>query len=182
MTSRCIGCCLFLLLLTAERLPAPISEEPTPTPAAIPNLPPPPPAPPAQSPAAAVPGASVAGQPLPHFAGKWIGTIKEGKFGDIDLTLVFNGDATALQQISQKGAFMRATTRNGNAISWNTGAKNEVSWTFALNPDGKTGVVTRKFANQISTATFRRPIPGESPTAPPEGSDQNAKKKRHRGR
>ena len=166
-----------LLLISAQRLPAPISEIETPTPTPTPNLAPSPVQTiglPTVAPASTTPSA-----PGPvHFGGTWSGKINESKFGDLDVTIVINPNGTSLKQTSQHGTAIRPTTVNGNTLSWTGGIKNDVLWTFTPNPDGQTAGVTRKWAKQVTSATFRRAGAGESPAGSPRARDQHPRKQR----
>jgi hypothetical protein len=153
-----------LLLVTAHRLPAPIQEVPeSPTPT------------PEQS--VGTPTTLQSQQRTARFAGTWAGKVSEGKLGDVDVTLVINADATALEQKSKMATFVRPTTHSGNTLSWTAGRKGEVAWTLTLNRDGQTALVTRQLGGVNTTATFKRMPAGQGPSAAPvqKKSRPNAK-------
>ena len=118
-----------LLMITADRLPAPISEipgSPTPTPA------------------------------VAQFAGTWTGRITIDKFADTDVTLVISTDGTSVAQTSQAGVWTRPLTYDGKLLSWRTGPTNRVSWTLQLNPDEQSALVTRTWSGIQTRGIFKR--------------------------
>jgi hypothetical protein len=160
-----------LLLVTAHRLPAPISEIPeSPTPA------------PEQSAnrqlhpgtqwktpspeITASPQPGLKRTPLPQtmqqrpvrFAGTWIGQIKFGFKGDVQFTLAVNPEATLLkQQSKQFGEHTHTTSYTAETLSWRAGPRNEVAWTLTPSRDGQTASVTVQSGSEInSRAVFRR--------------------------
>jgi hypothetical protein len=132
-----------LLLLSAQRSPAPIQEtqetpSPSPTPAA---------------------NATPSRQEAARFAGTWTGKIKfGGNAAEVEYTLVINPEATSMIQKSQRfGEFARPTTVNASTLSWTTGPKNGITWTLTPNPDGQTASVKVKpVTGEEGTATFQR--------------------------
>ena len=139
-----------LLVITAYRLPAPVSEIPeTPTPAPPTSIP----AIPAPAPAEQVTPNPVASlQGAARFAGTWTGTITQptstGK-----VSLLFNATATSVILAGRA----RPTTVNGNTISWRSGMFNGNAWTLTLNDDEKTAHVT-VYSGALGqwSATFHR--------------------------
>jgi hypothetical protein len=133
-----------VLLLSAQRLPAPIEEE---TPA------------PASTVSAAPSAAAFSKQEAARFAGTWTGKIKfGGNLNEVEYTFVINPDATSLIMKSLRfGEFARPTTLNGNALTWTAGPKNGNVWTLAPNPEGQTALVKVKLATGAEgNATFQR--------------------------
>ena len=99
------------------------------------------------------------------FAGTWSGKIKQGILGNIVVTLVVNSDGTSVRQKTPGGQYTRATSQNGNTLSWRGGWFHEFEWTLTPNPDGKTATVTDKGGLGInSTATFQRVASSEART------------------
>ncbi len=165
-----------LLLITAQRLPAPISE--------VPETPTPTPVLPTQSENksnATITGATPqpAANPAPsttpevadpaRFAGTWTGKIKFGRVGDVDFTLVINSEATSLEQGSKNfGRHMHATISSGHTLSWRAGEKNDLAWTLTPNPDGQTALTTLKLPSGAeSTAIFQRVQASSNPSPTP---------------
>jgi hypothetical protein len=135
-----------ILLLSAQRLPAPIEEE-TPSPS------------PASTVSAAPSAAALSKQEAARFAGTWTGKIKfGGNPNEVEYTLMVNPEATSLIMKSLRfGEFARSTTLNGNALRWTAGPKNGNVWTLAPNPDGQTALVKAKpAAGAEGNATFQR--------------------------
>lgn len=154
-----------LLLVTAHRLPAPISEIPeNPTPAPEeqskpkktrsksktvefePN-----------TESARKPSSPSTVQGPARFAGTWTGTINQGVLGETEVTLIVNASATSVQENSKVGAFTRDATASGNTMTWVAGWLNEITWAFTPAADGKTAAVTSKSGMGVHGAsTFRR--------------------------
>jgi hypothetical protein len=132
-----------LLLLSAQRSPAPIQEtqetpSPSPTPAA---------------------SATPSRQEAARFAGTWSGRIKfGGNASEVEFTLMINPEATSMIQKSQRlGELAHPTTVNAGTLSWTTGAKNGITWTLTPSPDEQTAAVKVKPATgEEGTATFQR--------------------------
>lgn len=140
------------LLLTAHRLPAPISEvEATATPQ-----------PKASVGAARVvkeqltPSASVGATEANNFAGTWMGTINMQDRGDVDVTLTISGDGRSVEQRSEVAISRYPVTYNDTSMSWQAGAQNRIAWTLTLNPDRQTALGKREFAGKTTTAIFKR--------------------------
>jgi hypothetical protein len=163
------GLAIFLigtfLLISAHRLPAPISEIPeSPTPPAAPTSTPQP-TPPSQ------PSTTPERADAARFAGTWTGKIKIGNGSESNVTLVVNREATALTQIL-KGPNERVrqtthpTTFGGQRLSWRSGQMENVVWTVTPNPDGQTALATTKMgaAGIENTATFQRAPSSAEPT------------------
>lgn len=137
-----------LLLLSAERSPAPIAEEtPSPTPTA------------SSTAASSAAANQLSRQDAARFAGTWTGKIKFGGFAaEVEYTLVINSEATSLILKSQRtGENARPTTVNNGTLSWTTGVRDSNAWTLTPNPDGHTALVKVKpSAGADGTATFQR--------------------------
>ena len=139
-----------LLLISAHRLPAPISEEPQPTPARPSRTHPPPSATPKRADPA-------------RFAGTWSGKIKIGN-ADFDITLVVNHDATSLTQRSKRVGqaaqqHAHSTTASSDTLSWRGGQLDNVAWRLTPNPDGRTASAVTKTAGIENTAIFSKVSP-----------------------
>lgn len=145
-------CFLFtiaLLLITAHRLPAPISEE-NPTPASEQTPKPKAKRSPklkavaedtdktvAQRTRAAVP------TPTPiqnRFDGAWVGTLNNLPFtGNVEFTLFVSGSGTSvIEKSANFGSNTFQSNCDGNTMRWETGS----SWTLTPNPDGQTALIT----------------------------------------
>ena len=146
------ACVVGILFISTYDLPAPIEEE-TPSPSPTPT-------------ATATPSTSSSGtspNALPRheatrFAGTWTGKIKFGKAGEMEITLIVNAEANALIQKSRFGESGHVTTRTDSTLSWQTGVKNEISWTLTPAPGEQTALVTRRIGGTTTTATFRRVV------------------------
>lgn len=139
-----------LLLITAHRLPAPISEVPqaTPTPASVPittgeKMP--------IAPAASVPSPTSKTK-TGRFAGTWTGIVRfkdpfVGGGGDQQCDFVINAEETSMMiRVSKPdgGTHHTATTRIvviGNTASAKGGFLKHMSTTITLTGDGSTGSV-----------------------------------------
>jgi len=163
-----------LLLVTAHRLPAAISEvqeTPTPTATIVPT------AAPTQHPTA-TPIAGPDSTGAARFAGTWTGKINMEKIGDVEVTLVINADATSLTQSSKLATDVRAVSSTGDSLAWHTGVKNKIAWTLKLNPGGETATATRNFSGMTTTATFKRAKTGTvAHTSPPPRRAKNPKRR-----
>jgi hypothetical protein len=115
-----LGLSAVVLLLTTQPLPAPIQEIPdTPTPTPTPQSQPSPF--PSNAPERADPA---------RFAGTWTGTIKIGKQGDFDVTLVVDSEATSVtQKTNRSPQHVHPTTISGRTLLWRGGDLNNVAWT-----------------------------------------------------
>src|SRR6266700_8186918 len=121
---------VMLLLITAHRLPAPISEIPeSPTPA------------PEQS-AKPKPKRTITLKVTTKFAGTWTGTIRFGPTLVVDYTLVINSAGNSVQEKSaQWGSHFYSATCDGKTVRWQT-LGTDSRWALTPNPDGKTALVT----------------------------------------
>ena len=172
----CLTC--FLLLITVQRLPAPIVE---------PEETPPPPSEQSETPKQkhsakskptseeqAVVKTEMRAKPAPppapqgpaRFAGTWKGKINQGVLGHVQTTFVVDPGATSIELSHNLGGGKRPLNANGNTISWKTGVVGEIAWTLTPNTDGQTAQVTMKGLLLNDTTTFRRgqtPVPSPSP-------------------
>jgi len=132
-------------LVTAHRLPAPISEEnPTPSPekAAKPK-PKRTSKPEKESSGSTRSRATTAPNATPiqnKFDGTWMGTLNNLPFvGNLDDTLFVSGGGTAVTEKSVNfGTHDFQVNCDGSTMRWETGA----SWTLTPNPDGQTALIT----------------------------------------
>ena len=144
MTRRTFACCftVALLLCTAHRAPAPISEVETPTPTpkrtvkhkASENL---------ESPTKAKTSSPTPKNPAtptqPRFAGTWNGIMDCGIYGVIEHTIAINQDSMTVWQTknpSVRGS--GAPEINGDTIIVRYSG---CYWTLTPTPDGKTALV-----------------------------------------
>src|SRR2546429_2492328 len=161
-----------LLLIAAHRLPAPISEEPSPTPAEQSAKP---------KPKRTIKStdsregseASTKRQTSPRpqiqrtpnstpFVGTWSGTMNISFFGDIGYTFLIDpAQATVKMWGTNKPSEIPQTTADvcrasvgADGISWNWSAW---KWTLKPYPEGKTALVKVAGAFQNATAVFERP-------------------------
>jgi len=135
-----------LLLTTAHRLPAPIQEETTPAPTVASSSEPRKPLP---KPKSKPNGAA-------RFAGTWIGRIKAGSAGEVDVTLLINADGTLVAQSSKAGIWNRALFYDGQRLSWKTGTNNQIAWTLTPNPDQQSALVIRSWSRGQDSGIFKR--------------------------
>lgn len=154
---------LGLFLITMHRLPAPISELPTPTPEQSVR-----PKSKQSSKAKSTTGNQPATSPK-TFQATWRGTLKI--MGDAYVfTLDVNTSGTVVNE--QSPSFKPATLQavcDGKTIKWNwrnPNDPNDVIWTLTPNPDGRTALVTvnnppgfLKFGGWNSSATFLKTSP-----------------------
>jgi hypothetical protein len=138
-----------LLLITADRLPAPILEVPqSPTPG------------PTVAPAAQPRKSSSKPKSKPsgaaQFAGTWTGRITIGKFADTDVRLVISTDGRSVAQTSQAGVWTRPLAYDGKLLAWQTGSTDAVAWTLALNPNEQSALVTRIWSGIQTRGIFKR--------------------------
>jgi hypothetical protein len=146
-TSILIGS--FLLLLSTQRSPAPISEE-NPTPASE-QTPKPKVKRSPKPKAIADQSDKTAGQrlrapvatPTPvqdRFDGAWIGTLNNLPFvGNVEFTLFVSGSGTSvIDKSANFGTNTYQSNCDGNTMRWETGS----SWTLTPNPDGQTALIT----------------------------------------
>lgn len=146
-----------LLLVTAHRLPAPIQEIPeSPTPA--PEQSAKPKSKPSKSKSRNTESEGPAKrQPKPsheRFGGTWVGTIKVGLMGTVQITWVVNPGGTELKSTSSLGTSTQHPTNDGKTATWRGGAG--IIWTFTPSDDGRTALVTSKSVLGVNTATFQR--------------------------
>jgi len=147
------------LLVTAHRLPAPISEIPTPTPAAREQTRPKKTgsnskAAESQPPTKAVATHSLKG--AARFAGNWQGTMVWGMYGNVDVTLAIDTSAASVNETNRYVSGTRALKNNGTSVTWHEGSFGSMSWTFTPNPDGKTASVRLTNIFIDSSAIFHR--------------------------
>ena len=164
-----------LVVMTANRLPAPISEVPeSPTPAPEQSAKPKPkptikPKVTSESSESSIKRQTPSPQPKSQatpqrnlFNGTWVGTIRRGIFGNIDCTFIISAAGTSVVDKSRLGSFTWRATCDGQRMQWRGGAMdaNNCSWTFTPNADGETALVTESVlfvAN--SSAVFRKTSP-----------------------
>jgi len=163
-----------LLVVTAHRLPAPISEIPqSPTPAPEESLKPKPkrtikPRVASQNSESSTKRSTSSPQPRNQttsqcnaFDGTWVGMENlGGSVGKIQSTQVISGSGTVVRSKSRLGEFTWNATCNGNTMQWsvNTQYGSGVR-VFTLNPDGKTGLMLFGSSAVHSSATFRKASP-----------------------
>jgi hypothetical protein len=159
-THRQIFVALALVLMTAQRLPAPIQEIPeSPTPTAEQPKRKKTESKPKVIEAKAKPSPSIAPLPLgpARFAGTWTGTINQGVLGDIAVSLTIDANGTSVKEVNRTGTYNHAATIAANTMTWKAGWLSEITWTFAPSADGKTAAVTSKSGFGVNgSATFRR--------------------------
>jgi hypothetical protein len=160
-----------LLLFSAHRLPAPITEladTPTPTPAvASPPLKSPPvktstPKPVKEkSPARTSPhpaaSASPAAASVKRFAGTWTGILAWSFFGDTEFRLVVDPSEKVVTRVTRKWAerpVARAEIHGDTLIARFPGMHG--TFELTLNQDGRTAIVHGTAPTVDSTAVFRR--------------------------
>jgi hypothetical protein len=148
-----------LLLVSAHRLPAPISEIPTPTPA-----------PTGQSKPKKTRSNSNAAESQPltkavathslqgpaRFAGTWHGVMVWGMYGNVDVTLAIDASAASVNETNRYVSGTRVLKNNGASVTWHEGSFGSMSWTFTPNPDGKTASVRLTNIFIDSSAIFHR--------------------------
>src|SRR5205823_9573018 len=146
---------VMLLLITAHRLPAPISEIPeSPTPNAKHQPKPKKPRSESRTSATAV------SEGTARFAGVWVGTVNFGSSRGsrpllVEYTFVINSARTTVQEKSTTwGSHSYPTTRAGNSVRWETLGHQD--WALTPNPDGKTALVT---GTVVSPVIFHRTSP-----------------------
>jgi hypothetical protein len=157
-TARQLFLVCTLLLLSAHRLPAPISEEsPTPTPeksakpkpkrvskpeSESPNT--------SRSRTKAAPVAS----PIQNkFDGTWTGTIPNLPFvGNVDYVLFVNGGGTAVtEKTANFGTYSWQATSDGYIMRWNA---NGTDFALTPNSDGQTALVTANNPGLFGVGAF----------------------------
>lgn len=146
------------LLMTTDRLPAPISEEnPTPVPAPVKT--PKPKAPrvnktrPEPSEARSHTTTAVTPTPIQNkFDGSWTGTLPNLPFvGNVDFTLLISGNGTSVTEKSVNfGTHPFQANCDGVTMKWETGS----SWTLTPNPDGQAGLVTCNSGGFLGVGAF----------------------------
>jgi hypothetical protein len=88
-----------------------------------------------------------------RFAGNWAGTISQGIWGNVKVTLSINAEGTSVKMAAGE----RPATVSGNTISWKSGIFNEIGWTLAPQGGGSTALVTSKSGLGVNgSATFTR--------------------------
>jgi hypothetical protein len=124
--------CLVILLISAHRLPAPISEVPeSPTPSLEQS---------AEPKTKRTTKRQTANRN--SFAGTWAGTISQGIWGNVDYSFTINAAGTAVVEKSRLGTATQRATWNGKAATWRSGVfLKEIAWTLTPNPDRKTALV-----------------------------------------
>jgi hypothetical protein len=161
---RLLLCVGSVMLLTTHRLPAPISEIATPTPASKEETKPKKTRSKSrtvesESKTKSAPKSSATQslQGPARFAGTWRGTIDFGIFnGSADVTLAIDASATSVNETNRFISGTRALKNNGTSVSWREASFNSASWTFTPNPDGKTALVKLTDILINSSAVFRR--------------------------
>jgi len=146
-----------LLLLGAQRLPAPIQEE-KPSPTAAPEQ--------AKTRSTKQPRSSSQSKNQANasrnpFDGTWAGTFKAVPFvGDVELIVTITGRGTAISMLYTKNGarFDSKGTCDGITTRWT--APHNCAWTFTPSPDGKTAIATDSCPGLIPYKTrptvFRR--------------------------
>lgn len=148
----CIGS---VMLLTIHRLPAPISEIATPTPASKEETKPKKTRSKSKTKSSSSSTQSLQGPA--RFAGTWRGTIDFGIFnGSAEVTLTIDASATSVNETNKFISGTRTLKNNGTSVSWREAAFNTASWTLTPNPDGKTASVKLTDILINSSAIFRR--------------------------
>src|SRR4030095_9830762 len=149
-------CCV--LLITTQRLPAPIVEpEEKPSPAPEQSEAPKPKTKrptksaatseeqaPAKTEARAKPAPPPASPGPARFAGTWTGKINQGLLGQVRTTVTIDPTATSIELSRNLGGSSKRLTINGNTASWKSGAVGEIAWTLTPNSDGQTAQITMK--------------------------------------
>ncbi len=162
---------LLFLLVTSQRLPAPIQEVPeSPTPAPEESAKPKPKrtikpkvtnesSESSTKPQTASPPAQL--QHHPRFPGTWRGTLPFGLAGDLHLTLVVNNYGTSVTESGGLvGTITFKATNDGKTVSWRSGVLKEIAWALTPNPDGQTALLTAKSLYIGSpSAVFRKTSP-----------------------
>jgi hypothetical protein len=154
-----------LLILSAHRLPAPITEipeSPTPAPTVAPTAKPKPkplPKPPKSE--ASEPVAKSAGQqPSPkqsRFAGTWVGTMPEVPWGNVATELVVDQTETTMEwQESGKRKGLVKTQLSGKTLQASFHVGVTATWSITPQPDGATARVRLQAFMNDQTAVFRR--------------------------
>lgn len=141
-----------LLLVTAQRLPAPIVETPEPTATARPKAKSKPPPKPKESSADAerTKSTKLAVEKLANprasrsfIGGTWAGTLSTTAAGNFEFTLVINSTGTVIKETSSNfGTVTHTGVWDGKTGKWHSGPSNVYSWSFTPNPDGKTAMAT----------------------------------------
>jgi len=156
-----------LFLVTAHRLPAPITEipeSPTPTPTVAPTATPKPktlPKPKPKSEASASATNPVRRQPSSkqsRFAGTWVGTMQTIPWGNWAVVLLIDAnEATMSEQINGEKPIVRPARRNGEMLQARFPAGlTTITWSLTPQSDGTTANVRfEAFMNDFS-AVFRR--------------------------
>src|ERR1700730_2017662 len=166
---------IIVLVISAPRLPAPIQEVPeTPTPSPTPT--------PQSQPSPFPSNAPERADPA-RFAGTWTGTIKIGKQGDFDVTLVVDSEATSVtQKTNRSPQRVHPTTISGRTLLWRGGDLNNVAWTLTPKPNGQAALATTKMATGVeNTAIFQRAPSLAKPGPAPMRKYPGAKGKRNSG-
>ena len=152
-----------LLLATAQRLPAPISEIESPTPTPEQSIKPKPkrapkPKPKPEARASATSSVRQQAAKQNRFAGTWVGTMPEVPWGNVATELVV--DQTETTMLWQEGATRKGlekTQLNGNTMeaTFFVGGFYE-RWSLTPKPDGKTASVRLTAYLNDQTAVFHR--------------------------
>lgn len=167
-----------ILLISAHRLPAPISEVETPTPAPEQSAKPKPKRtikPKVTSENAENSTKAKTSSPTPQnqstsqrnpFDGTWVGTLNCGLPGSVSFTLRINGSGTTVNMKSSNfGSDTRSTTLQGTTVKWGQATVGDSAWTFTPIREGKTALVTCASGGLLgiggfsSSATFYRTSP-----------------------
>lgn len=158
-----------LLLITAQRLPAPVEEltsSPTPSQTAGPaktsgkkaSTSTRPSSSAAKSVPASTPTAADTQRRAVRFAGKWSGTIQTVPWGPWSVALTVSADETSLtQQINTDAPLTAVARRNGEMLQARFPAGlTTISWSLTPLPDGATAQVRfQAFANDFTTIFHR---------------------------
>jgi hypothetical protein len=165
-----------LLLISAHRLPAPISEipeSPTPAPTVAPTAKPKPkslPKPKAKSEASESATSSARQKPSPkqsRFAGTWVGTMPEVPWGNVATELIVDQtEATMEWQESGKRKGLVKAQRIGDMVQGSFPAPIAIVWSVTPQPDGATARVRLQAFMNDQTAVFHRTV-SESSAAKP---------------
>jgi hypothetical protein len=162
---------LLFLLVTSQRLPAPIQEVPeSPTPAPEESAKPKPkrtikPKVTSESSESSTKRQTASSpaqlQQHPRFPGTWRGTLPFGLAGDLHLTLVVNNYGTSVTESGGLvGTVTFKATNDGKTVSWHSGVLKEIAWALTPNPDGQTALLTAKSLYiGRSSAVFRKTSP-----------------------
>ncbi|GEM_PF-5104870 len=88
----------------------------------------------------------------PPAVGTWRGTISQGIWGNVEVTLVVSPDMGTITSSSRLGRGTHPVVFDGTRLTFRSGLLNEIQWTLAPASDGRSAAVTSRSALGVNGA------------------------------